>query len=84
LNNKIIIRKELKLPDDKILILSVSTDKPNKNLGIILKVISILGNKYKLIRVGPKIDDSITFNNIDNITLNKLYNACDLCLLNQV
>lgn len=80
LNNKILIRKELKLPDDKILLLSVSTDKPNKNLGILLKVLSLLGNKYKLIRVGSKIGDSMTFTNIDNDTLNKLYNACDMLI----
>lgn len=80
LNNKILIRKELNLPDDKILILSVSTDKANKNLGILLKVLSVLGNKFKLIRVGPKIGNSITFNNIDYVTLNKLYNACDMLI----
>lgn len=80
LGDKISIRKELKLPANKILILSVSTDKHNKNLEIILKVISMLGNKYKLIRVGPKIGDSITFNNVDYITLNKLYNACDMLI----
>jgi glycosyltransferase involved in cell wall biosynthesis len=77
IKNKLDLRKFLKLPIDRKLILSVSTDKPNKNLQILSKVFSILGNEYKLVRVGPSLMDSITFNNVNNKHLNYIYNACD-------
>lgn len=78
INNKLYLRKLLKLPLDKKIVLSIGTDKPNKNIQILNKVFNILGNEYNLIRVGPGIANSITFNNIDSKTLNYIYNACDV------
>lgn len=78
LENKDKLREKLGLPKDKILILSVSSAQPRKNLGMVKRVIEGLGNKYFLVRVGPAVGDSITFNNIDEATINEIYNACDL------
>ncbi len=78
LENKDKLREKLGLPQDKILILSVSSAQPRKNLGMVKRVIEGLGNKYSLVRVGPAVGDSITFNNVDEATINEIYNACDL------
>ena len=78
LENKDKLREKLGLPKDKILILSVSSTQPRKNLGMVKRVIENLGNKYSLVRVGPAVGDSITFNNVDEATINEIYNACDL------
>ena len=72
------LRERLNLPRDKILILSVSSDQPRKNLKMVKRVIESLGNNYLLVRIGPPVGDSITFNNVDEMTLNEIYNACDL------
>jgi glycosyltransferase involved in cell wall biosynthesis len=76
--NKSDLIKMLKLPKDKKLVLSVSTDKPNKNIKILDKVMNILGDEYKLVRVGPSIGNSITFNNLDLNEMNNIYNVCDV------
>ena len=78
LENKDKLKEKFGLPKDKILILSVSSAQPRKNLGMVKGVIEGLGNKYSLVRVGPAVGDSITFNNIDEATINEIYNACDL------
>lgn len=78
LENKEELRKKLGLPDDKILILSVSSAQPRKNLGMVKSVIERLGNKYLLVRVGVPVGNSINFNNVDQTTINEIYNACDL------
>lgn len=78
LENRDKLREKLGLPDDKILILSVSSAQPRKNLGMVKRVIEGLGNKYSLVRVGPAVGNSITFNNVDEATMNEIYNACDL------
>ena len=72
------LRERLNLPQNKILILSVSSAQPRKNLKMVKRVIESLGNNYSLVRIGPPVGDSITFNNVDGITLNEIYNACDL------
>jgi glycosyltransferase involved in cell wall biosynthesis len=74
------LRKKLNLPVDKVLILSVSTDSPRKNLQMVHRVTKELGDRYRLVRVGKPIGDSITFSKIDDLVLNELYNACDLLL----
>ena len=78
LENKEKLREKLGLPGGKILILSVSSAQPRKNLGMVKRVIESLGNKYSLVRVGPAVGDSITFNNVSEATINEIYNACDL------
>lgn len=78
LEDKSNLRKELNLPQDKILLLSVSANRPRKNLGFIKNLIDGLGDKYMLVRVGSPVGNSITFTNVDDIALNKIYNSCDI------
>ena len=78
LDNKVKLREKLGLPLDKILILSVSSAQPRKNLGMVKKVVERLGNGYALVRIGPAVGNSITYNNVDQATINEIYNACDL------
>ena len=78
LENKGKLREKLGLPSDKTLILSVSSDQPRKNLGMVKRVIEKLGNSYSLVRIGPAVGNSITFNNVDEATMNEIYNACDV------
>ncbi len=58
-------------------ILSVSTDKPRKNLKILPEVMNILGVGYKLVRVGPGVSDSITLDHLSPIQLAQVYRSCD-------
>lgn len=74
------IRKELNLPTDKILILNVSSDDPRKNTPAILKTLRLLGKNYDLVRVGKPLGVGYSFSRVDEITLNKIYNACDALL----
>ena len=75
------IRKELGLPLEKKLILSISVDIKRKNLEMVKKVSQMLDDSFKIVRVGVPITDSITFNGIDDKILVKIYNACDLLLM---
>src|SRR5579875_1948751 len=81
INQKNAIRRNLGLPDDKILVLSVSANYPWKNLNVLRSAIDIMGPDYKLVRVGSGIGDSINFEKISNEILNQLYNACDVLVL---
>lgn len=78
IENKNKLREKLGLPKNKILILSVSSNQPRKNLGMVKRVVEALGNNYLLVRIGTPVGNSITFNNVDEVTLNEIYNACDL------
>ena len=80
LQSKEKLRSELNLPQDKILILSISSIERRKNLSTIEKVMDKLDDTYKLVRVGSKVGKSITFNRVDDVTVNKIYNACDVLL----
>ena len=75
------LRKELGLPLDKKLILSISSDQPRKNIPMVKSVMDDLDNSFKLIRVGTPVGDSITFNDVDTVKLNKIYNASDMLFL---
>ena len=74
------LRKLLGLPPSKKLVLSVSSNSPRKNLKTVEAVMKILGDEYVLVRVGSEIPGSITFKNVDDETLNRIYNACDVLL----
>jgi glycosyltransferase involved in cell wall biosynthesis len=74
------IRKELNLPINKILILSVSNNVYRKNLETVRKLNDLLSDKYAIIRVGISIGNQISYQNVDDALLNKLYNACDVLL----
>ena len=78
LEDKDKVREKLGLPSDKTLILSVSSNQPRKNLGMVKRVVEKLGNSYSLVRIGPAVGNSITFNNVDEATMNEIYNACDV------
>lgn len=78
LPNKGELREELNLPKDKILVLSVSSNSAHKNLSILPDVMRSLGERYSLVRIGPKVGNSITFNYVDGSTMNKIYNASDI------
>jgi glycosyltransferase involved in cell wall biosynthesis len=71
---------ELGLPLNKKLILSISSNDPRKNLPMVDRVMKNLDDSYQLVRIGSQIGNSITFNNVDDITINKIYNACDVLL----
>ena len=71
---------ELTLPANKKLVLSVSSGYRRKNLPMVEAVMTKLGSDFQLVRVGPKVGDSITFGAVDGDTLNKIYNACDVLL----
>ena len=75
---KATLRNKLKLPQDKILILSVSTNRPGKNLKALKEMMRLMDERYKLVRVGVPVGDSITFQHVSDETLNEIYNACDV------
>ena len=81
LDNKIALRRELGLPLHKKLILSVSTKVKRKNLILIEKALRRMDKSYRLVRVGERIGESITFTNVDNETVNRIYNACDVLVI---
>ncbi len=72
------LRVRLGLPKDKILLLSVSTNRPGKNLKALRDMMQLMDDRYKLVRVGVPVGDSITFSRVSNETLNEIYNACDV------
>ena len=81
LEDKQSIKNKLGLPGDKVCILSVSTSLKRKNLKMVKKTMELLGEKFKLVRVGsPVMSDEITFTNINNELMNQIYNACDVML----
>lgn len=78
INEKVKLRKKFGLPEDKKLILSVSSNIRRKNLMLLPKMLSFLGNEYKLIRVGERVGTSYSFNLRDEKEMNEMYNACDV------
>jgi len=80
MHNKESLRNELGLPENKKLILSVSSDAPRKNLAMVESAMKKLDNSYQLVRIGSHVGNSITFSNVDDEKINKIYNACDMLL----
>lgn len=74
------IRKKIGLPIDKILILSISSNAPRKNLSIIKDLKHKLGGNIEIVRIGTPITNAINLHNVDDAMLNMLYNAVDLLL----
>jgi glycosyltransferase involved in cell wall biosynthesis len=75
------LRRELGLPEDKFLILSVSTNTKRKNLGIVKKVMRELDGRFRLVRIGETLGNDYSFKDISNDQVNVIYNACDLLLI---
>ncbi len=80
MHDKILARRTLGLPLNKILVLSPSNTKPWKNLTNVFRVMKELGDDYQLVRVGKDIGTGISFSNVDPTVLNMIYNSCDLLL----
>ena len=74
------LRRELSLPLDKILVLSVSSTLLRKNTQAVSRTMERLDDRFALVRVGPYIGKGFYFQDVDPITLNKIYNSCDLLL----
>lgn len=80
IEDKTNLSRELNLPENKKLVLSISSDSPRKNLKMVSDIMGRLGEDFALVRVGSRIGNSFEFMNINNAILNKLYNACDVLL----
>ena len=78
--SKDVLRKDLGLPENKKLILSVSSNAPRKSLAMVNSVMDKLDDSYQLVRIGSQVGNSITFSNVDDEKINKIYNACDMLL----
>lgn len=74
------LRKKLGLPLDKKLVLNVSTSRPWKNLKAVEETMNLLGEEYRLVRVGEPFQSSYSFNKISDKDLNEIYNSCDVML----
>ena len=71
-------RKKMELPQNKKIVLNVSTSYPRKNMSTLLKVAKKLPQDYLLIHVGGDIGIGLTFSNISDEKLNLLYNSADV------
>ena len=80
LNNKEEARKMMGLPNDKKLVLSISSSLRRKNLPVVEKTMKILGDEYKLVRVGPPISNALNYRGLAPEKINMIYNACDVLL----
>ncbi len=80
LQDRTAIRQSLRLPLDKTLILSMGATSLRKNVKIIPEVMQRLGENFQLVRIGDHIKGALTFNNLDEETINKVYNACDILI----
>lgn len=74
------IKMQLGLPINKKLLLSISTKSERKNLPFLSRAVEALGNDYSLVRVGDGMMNAINYSNVDDSTLNMLYNASDALL----
>lgn len=75
--SKKILREQLGLPEDKKLLLSISNNEIRKNINTLEDLTDLLGDEYKLVRIGTPIKNSINFQNVPETSLNLIYNAVD-------
>ena len=78
--DKAAAREKLNLKTKKHIVLSISSAESRKNTNIITEVMEKLGNDYLLVRVGPRLKSELNFINIDDKTLNFVYNSADVLL----
>lgn len=71
------VRRELGLPLDRRILLSVSTAERRKNLGILAEVMDLLPRDCLLVRVGPQIRGSMVMPRLTDTQLADLYHASD-------
>ena len=75
-------RKMLRLPEDKIFLLNVSGEGPNKNLKTLQRLAEILPNNFKLIKIGSPIKskNALNFNNVRDDMYPLFFTAADIYL----
>lgn len=74
---KKLARKKLDIQTNKKIVLSISSSQQRKNLSTIKETMDILGDEFLLIRVGTPVSNSLTYQNVDDSTLNLIYNSSD-------
>ena len=74
------LRAKWELPPDKLLVLSVSTNDPRKNLRTVKGTMEILDENYSLVRIGPPMEGAYNFSNLTGNEVNEIYNICDVLL----
>ena len=79
---KVSIRTRLSLPQDKVILISVSTNSQRKNLDMIRQTMKKLGDRYLLLRIGPGLglSNERDYFNISDDLLNDLYCASDMLI----
>lgn len=80
LNQKASAREVMRLPGETKVILSVSSNLRRKNIPVIREIMKLLGDSYRLVKVGSPVDDAINFNYLTAEKINLLYNVCDALL----
>lgn len=75
------LRRELNLPENAQLILSVGGIASRKNIKLLRALVSHSSDLMKFVRVGPPIEGCYNFRQVDNCVLNKIYNACDVLIM---
>ncbi len=79
--NKKHLREKYKLPFDKKLIVSVSSDSPRKNLKLLTEISQKISGEFEIIRVGPSAGFNLNFKNISDNALSEIYSASDAFIL---
>ncbi len=78
LENKIALRKKLGLPEDKTVILNVSSLDKRKNIPAIIKTKERSDGNFLFVHVGPEIPGFLNFTNVNDALLNEIYNSADV------
>jgi glycosyltransferase involved in cell wall biosynthesis len=74
------LRKELGLPEGKVLILSVSSAEGRKNLAAVRDLILRLDSNMMVVRVGPAIPGALNLGRLSSEAMPRLFNSCDLLI----
>lgn len=77
---KLSAKKSLGLPENRFIVLSISSASQRKNITKIKEVMEKLGDGFMLVRVGSDLGKGINFEHVDDRTLNKIYRAADVLL----
>lgn len=80
-SNKKFLREKYKLPIDKKLIVSVSSDAPRKNLKLLMQISKKISREFEIIRVGPPAGFDLNFKSISDSALSEIYSASDAFIL---
>lgn len=75
------LRRSLGLPEDRPIVLSVSSDEPRKNLPTVRAVARRLGDAVHVVRVGPGIPEAINLPRLSDDSLAAAYACADALIL---